>query len=162
MGTFAHSQPHATVTTKLFCFSSDVENRTVVLSRPPALGAGGPRFKSGRPDQNYLPYFLQLIKSVLHPKLLCGILAGRSSQFASRLISESSLHDEFAKTRRGRSAIQKLLNGGKLSARYLASMGKIQGTPCISLLINLRKCKSSLEPEHRLAEVIGQMVRAAQ
>jgi hypothetical protein len=41
----------------------------------------------------------------------------------------------------GRSAVQKLLNGGKLSAHYLASMGKIQGTLCISRLINLRKCK---------------------
>jgi len=41
----------------------------------------------------------------------------------------------FAKTRGGRSAIQKLLNGGKLSARHLASMGKIQGTLCISRLI---------------------------
>jgi hypothetical protein len=46
------------------------------------------------------------------------------------------------KTRVGRSAIQKLLNGGKLSARHLASMGKIMGTLCISRLINLRKRKS--------------------
>jgi hypothetical protein len=52
MGTVAHSQPHASITTKLFCFSSNVENRRVVLSRPPALGAGGPRFKSGRPDHS--------------------------------------------------------------------------------------------------------------
>src|SRR5260370_42466154 len=88
-----------------------------------ALGAGGPEFKSRRPDQKYLPYFLQLIKSVLHPKLHCGILADRSSQFASRLVSESSPHGEFAKTRGGRSAIQKLLNGRKLIARDLANMG---------------------------------------
>src|ERR1700688_4463950 len=51
MGTFAHSQPHATITTKLFCFSRNVENRRVVFGSPPALGAGGLRFKSGRPDQ---------------------------------------------------------------------------------------------------------------
>jgi hypothetical protein len=51
LGTFAHSQPHATITSKLFCFSSIVENRRVVLDGPPALGAGGLRFKSGRPDQ---------------------------------------------------------------------------------------------------------------
>jgi hypothetical protein len=56
---------------------------------------------------------------------------------ASRLIPESSPHDEFAKSWGGRSAIQKLLNGGKLNARHLASMGKIQGTLCISGLINL-------------------------
>jgi hypothetical protein len=47
-----------------------------------------------------------------------------------------------ARTRGGRSAIQKLLNGRKLIARDLASMGKIQGTLCISGPINLRKCKS--------------------
>ena len=45
----------------------------------PALGAGGLRFKSGRPDQKYLPSFLPLIKNVLHLKLHCGILAGRSA-----------------------------------------------------------------------------------
>src|SRR6202521_715896 len=42
MGTVAHSQPHATITTKLFCFSSNVENRRVVFGRPPALGASAP------------------------------------------------------------------------------------------------------------------------
>jgi hypothetical protein len=53
MGTFAHSQPHATIMTKLFCFSGNVENKKVVFGRPPALGAGGPRFKSARPDQMF-------------------------------------------------------------------------------------------------------------
>ena len=43
MGTFAHSQPHATITTKLFCFSGNVENKTVVFGSAPALGAGGLR-----------------------------------------------------------------------------------------------------------------------
>src|SRR5438309_2152155 len=46
------------------------------------------------------------------------------------------------KTWGGRSAVQKLLNGGKLSTRHLASMGKIQGTLCISRLINSQKCNS--------------------
>ena len=41
MGTGAHSQPHARITTKLFCLSGNVENRRVVLTIPPALGAGG-------------------------------------------------------------------------------------------------------------------------
>jgi hypothetical protein len=50
MGTFAHSQPHATITAKLFCFSRNVENRTVVFGSPPALGAGGPvRIRAPRP-----------------------------------------------------------------------------------------------------------------
>src|SRR6267143_1825645 len=90
----------------------------------------------------HLACFLQLIESSLHLKLTCGIPAGRRSGFASRLIPKTSPHAEFAKTRIGRSAIQKLLNRGKLSARHLASMGKIQGTLCISGPINLRKCKS--------------------
>src|SRR5260370_40031512 len=94
------------------------------------------------PRPKHLAYFLQFIKSPLHPKLHCGILPGRRSGFASRLVSKTSPHADYAKTRVGRSAIQKLLNGGKLSARHLASMGEIIGTLCISSLINLRKCKS--------------------
>jgi hypothetical protein len=78
----------------------------------------------------------------LHPKLPCGIPLDRRSGFASRLVSESSPDAEHVKTRVGRSAIQKLLSGGKLSARHLPSMGKIMGTLCISRLIDLRKCKS--------------------
>src|ERR1700687_3458552 len=31
MGTFEYSQPHATITAKLFCFSGNVDNRTVVF-----------------------------------------------------------------------------------------------------------------------------------
>src|SRR6516162_10209979 len=50
--TVVHSQPHATDSTKLLFFSSNAENGGFVLDGPPALGAGGPRFKSGRPDQN--------------------------------------------------------------------------------------------------------------
>jgi hypothetical protein len=56
MGTVAHSQTHATITVKLFCFSRNVENKTVVCGRPPALGAGGLEFKSPRPDQNISPH----------------------------------------------------------------------------------------------------------
>jgi hypothetical protein len=49
--TVVHSQPHPTVSTKLLFFSSNAENGGFVLDGPPALGAGGPRFESGRPDQ---------------------------------------------------------------------------------------------------------------
>jgi hypothetical protein len=41
------------------------------------------------------------------------------------------------KTRGGRSAIQKLLNGRKLIARHLTSMGKIAGTLCIFLVYSI-------------------------
>jgi hypothetical protein len=40
---------------------------------------------------------------------------------------------KYAKTRGGRSAIQKPLNGSKLSAHHLASMGKFRG-PCAFLV----------------------------
>src|SRR6202030_4441768 len=50
--TVVHSQPHPTVSTKLLFFSSNTENGGFVLDGPPALGAGGPEFKSRRPDQN--------------------------------------------------------------------------------------------------------------
>jgi len=58
MGTVPHSQPHATIMPKLFIFSKNVENRTVVFGSAPALGAGGPRFESGRPDQ-FIPHPLE-------------------------------------------------------------------------------------------------------
>jgi len=48
-----------------------------------ALGAGGPEFKSRRSDQKYVPYFLQLGKSVLHPKLHSGIPADRRTRSAN-------------------------------------------------------------------------------
>jgi len=60
-------------------------------------------------------------------KSSCGILADGSSHLPSRLVSESSRHDQLAKTRGRRSAIKKLLNGRKLIARDLASMGEIRG-----------------------------------
>src|SRR6267143_3313810 len=64
----------------------------------PALGAGGPRFKSGRPDQNISRIFFNLLKALLtYLKLTCGVPAGRRSQFASRLIPKSSPHDEYSR-----------------------------------------------------------------
>jgi hypothetical protein len=125
-----------------FVFKTEIEKEGLPGDITPALGAGGLRFKSGRPDQNHLPYFLQVMKSAVHSKLHCGILADRRSGFASCLVSESSPHDEFCKNMGGRRAIQKPLNGSKLNARQLARMGKIQGTLCISGPINLRKWNS--------------------
>ena len=94
----------------------------------PALGAGGPEFKSRRPDQNISRVFLSLLKAPFTPTPTCGILADRRSEFTSRLVCESSLHDEFAKTSGGRSAIQKLLNGRKLSAQF-GKYGENSGDP---------------------------------
>ncbi len=50
-----------------FVFKNEIEKEGLPRDTAPALGAGGPRFESGRPDQNYPAYFLQLIKKVLHP-----------------------------------------------------------------------------------------------
>jgi hypothetical protein len=101
-----------------------------------------PGSNPGAPTKNILRVLFYLLKAPFTSNAICGILADRSSQFASRLLSDSSPHDEFAKTSGGRSAIQKLLNGRKLIARDLASMWKIQGTLCISRFLDLRKCKS--------------------
>jgi len=63
MGTAGHSHLHATDSAKLLVFSSSAENGRVVLSGPPALGAGGLRFKSGCPDQNISRVFFILLKA---------------------------------------------------------------------------------------------------
>ena len=47
--------------------------------------------------------------------------------------------------------MQKVLNGGKLSAHYLASVGKIEGTLRIFRLIELRKCRSVITRQAQLA-----------
>jgi len=55
------------VTTKYFSnsfiFKSETEKEGLPRDITPALGAGGPRFKSGRPDQNILRVFSDLLKA---------------------------------------------------------------------------------------------------
>jgi hypothetical protein len=63
----------------------------------PALGAGGPEFKSRRPDQSYHPHFLPFTKSFLDPKLRSGNPAGRKAQFASSLVTKGSEHDKHSR-----------------------------------------------------------------
>src|SRR6267143_2948082 len=97
------------------------------------------------------------MQNPLHPKLHCGNLADRSSGFASRFIPMASLHAELCKNtgrQVGRSAIEKLLNEGKLRARNLPSMEKIMGTLCISRLIDLRKCKPVITQRVRNYSVV--------
>ena len=52
-----------------FVFKTEIEKGGLPRDRTPDLGAGGSEFKSRRPDQNHLPYFLQFMKSALHSKL---------------------------------------------------------------------------------------------
>jgi hypothetical protein len=51
-----------------FIFKKKFEKEGLPRDSTPDLGAGGPRFKSGRPDQKYLGCFLLLIESVVHPQ----------------------------------------------------------------------------------------------
>ena len=106
------------------------------------MGAGGPEFKSRRPDQNISRVFFRLMKA--HFTQNSSVEFCQTGVLNSQVVyfPESSPHDEFGKTRGGRSAIQKLLNGRKLIGSDLASMGRIRGTLRISRLIDLRKCKS--------------------
>src|SRR5712664_318203 len=99
MGTFAHSQLHATIRAKLFCFSRNVENRTVVFGSPPALGAGGPEFKSRHPD--HFMFFFHHLATYLFFSYPCEFLVGRRSAFASHSISMTSLYCEQARTQKG-------------------------------------------------------------
>jgi len=80
-----------------FVLKTEIEKEGLPGDITPALGAGGPRFKSGRPDQKYRVFFY-LLKAAFTSNPICGILADRRSGFASHLLSESSPHDEFSKT----------------------------------------------------------------
>jgi hypothetical protein len=46
-----------------FIFKIEIEKEGLPGGITPALGAGGPRFKSGRPDQNILRVFCDLLKA---------------------------------------------------------------------------------------------------
>ena len=93
-----------------FVFETEIEKEGLPGDITPALGAGGPEFKSRRPDQNISRVFFSLLKAPFTSNPICGIPARRRSSCASRLVSGNSTHDEYAKTRVSRSAIQKLLN----------------------------------------------------
>ncbi len=49
-----------------FVFKTEIEKEGLPGDITPALGAGGPEFKSRRPDQKYLACFLLLIESTVH------------------------------------------------------------------------------------------------
>jgi hypothetical protein len=60
-------------TTKYFCnsfvFKPNIEKEGLPRDRTPDLGAGGPRFKSGRPDQNIVRIFFGLSKVFFTPTI---------------------------------------------------------------------------------------------
>jgi hypothetical protein len=51
-----------------FVFKTKIEKEGLLGDSPAALGAGGPEFKSRRPDQKYLECILLLIESAVHLK----------------------------------------------------------------------------------------------
>jgi hypothetical protein len=51
-----------------FVFKNKIEKEGLPSDSPAGLGAGGPEFKSRRPDQKYLAWFLLLIESAVHLK----------------------------------------------------------------------------------------------
>ena len=67
-----------------FVFNTKIEKEGLPGDSPAGLGAGGLRFKSGRPDQNISRIFLGLSKFLFIRLLHCGILPDRRSGFASR------------------------------------------------------------------------------
>jgi hypothetical protein len=56
-----------------FVFKNEIEKEGLPGDITPALGAGGPEFKSRRPDQNISRVFFSLLKARLTPTPICGI-----------------------------------------------------------------------------------------
>jgi len=80
-----------------FVFKTKIEKEGLPGDSTPDLGAGGPEFKSRRPDQNISRVFLSLLEGPFTPIPVCGILADRSSIGVSRLVSQILQHGEYAK-----------------------------------------------------------------
>jgi len=57
---------------KPFIFKIEIEKEGLPRDSPAGLGAGGPRFKSGRPDQNISRVFFSFLKAAFS-KLTCGL-----------------------------------------------------------------------------------------
>ncbi len=57
-----------------FVFKTKIEKEGLPRDSTPGLGAGGLRFKSGRPDQNISRIFFGLSKGPFTQNVHCGIL----------------------------------------------------------------------------------------
>ena len=67
-----------------FVFKNKIEKEGLPRDITPALGAGGPEFKSRRPDQNISRVIFSSLKAPFTSNPIFGILADRRSGFASR------------------------------------------------------------------------------
>jgi len=67
----SHTSVHRATTkyfSNSFVFKTKIEKEGLPGDSTSDLGAGGPRFKSGRPDQKYLACFVLLVESAVHLK----------------------------------------------------------------------------------------------
>ena len=67
---WSHISVHGATTkyfSNSFVFKNEIEKEGLPGDIAPALGAGGPRFKSGRPDQNISRVFFSLLKAPFTP-----------------------------------------------------------------------------------------------
>jgi hypothetical protein len=93
-----------------FVLKNKIEKEGLPRDSLAGLGAGGPEFKSRRPDQQYRAYFLGFIKIALRQFFPCGFLLGRRSRFASHSILITLEFGVRAKTAGDRSAMENALN----------------------------------------------------
>ncbi len=127
-----------------FVFKPEIEKEGLPGDITPALGAGGLRFKSGRPDQFISFVYRHLAALAFWCHLPCGLLPGRRSDFATYSIPMISMYGNQTKTPGGKSASRKLLNWRELSGHFLLVWGKMWG-PCALLggLAHGRTCISA-------------------
>ena len=111
-----------------FVFKTEIEKEGLPGDITPALGAGGPRFKSGRPDQNHLPCLLQLIESAVHRKTHLWNSVRQEVWIRNSFSFREFATRRICKNKRSRSAIQKLLNGRNLKKANGVGEGKTGGT----------------------------------
>jgi len=109
----SHISVHGATTkyfSKSFVFKTKIEKEGLPGDITPALGAGGPEFKSRRPDQQYRAHFVGVIETALHHTLTCGFLLGRRSRLASHSVLITLEFGVRAKTAGDRSAKENALN----------------------------------------------------
>src|ERR1700745_348025 len=101
-----------------FVFKTRIEKEGLPRDSPAGLGAGGPEFKSRRPDQNISRVFFRLLK-----------MGDRSSQFASRLVSESSPHAEFCKNTGRQECYSETIERTQVNRQRSGKYGENSGDP---------------------------------
>jgi hypothetical protein len=108
----SHTSVHRATTkyfSNSFVFKTKIEKEGLPRGSPAGLGAGGPEFKSRRPDQSIL-FVLHYLESHMFFLQLLWISRRQEVGFANHSISITSLHCAQSRTQKGRSAIMKLLN----------------------------------------------------